>query len=155
MRQLRHPYIMNIESVHETDNLVYLIVEYMGGGTLEDYMRSRLHLTGEEICKIIKHILEGLKYLSSKGIMHRDIKPSNIMQRKDTGEWVLTDFGLAACTNTNYLYQKCGTPGFIAPEILRLEKPEEKYTQTCDIFSFGVIIYTLIVGKMPFQCQDE
>jgi calcium/calmodulin-dependent protein kinase I len=110
--------------VHETENLVYLIVEHMDGGTLEDYMRSRLHLTGEEIVKIIKQILSALDYLDSKSIMHRDLKPSNIMQRKDTGDWVLTDFGLAARANTNYLYQKCGTPGFIAPEILRLEKPE-------------------------------
>lgn len=52
--------------------------------------------------------------------MHRDLKPSNIMLRKDTGDWVLTDLGLAARVNTNYLYQKCGTPGFVAPEILRL-----------------------------------
>lgn len=155
MRQLRHNNIMGIEAVHETENLVYIIVEYMGGGTLEDYMRSRLHLTGEEICKIIRQILGALRYLDQRKIMHRDIKPSNIMQRKETGEWVLTDFGLAAEAGTNYLYQKCGTPGFIAPEILRLEKPEEKYTQTCDSFSFGVIVYYLIVGKMPFQCQDE
>jgi calcium/calmodulin-dependent protein kinase I len=124
MRSLQHKNILGIHSVHETENLVYLIVEHMDGGTLEDYMRSRLHLTGEEIVKIIKQILSALDYLDSKSIMHRDLKPSNIMQRKDTGDWVLTDFGLAARANTNYLYQKCGTPGFIAPEILRLEKPE-------------------------------
>lgn len=155
MRELNHRNIMKIEAVHETENLVYLIVEYMEGGTLEDYMRSRLHLTGQEICKIISQMLDALEYLNSKGIMHRDIKPSNIMQRRDTGDWVLTDFGLAARINTDYLYQKCGTPGFIAPEILRLTKPEEKYTQTCDVFSLGVIIYTLVIGKMPFQCQDQ
>jgi calcium/calmodulin-dependent protein kinase I len=106
MRSLQHKNILGIHSVHETENLVYLIVEHMDGGTLEDYM------------------LSALDYLDSKSIMHRDLKPSNIMQRKDTGDWVLTDFGLAARANTNYLYQKCGTPGFIAPEILRLEKPE-------------------------------
>jgi calcium/calmodulin-dependent protein kinase I len=78
-------------------------------------MRSRLNLTGEEIYNVIKQTLSALDYLDSKNIMHRDLKPSNIMQRKDTGEWVVTDFGLAARSNTKYLYQKCGTPGFVAP----------------------------------------
>lgn len=128
-------------------------MEYMSGGTLDNYMRSRFNLTGLEIGNIMRQTLSALEYLDTKSIMHRDLKPSNIMQRKDTGEWVITDFGLAARSNSKYLFQKCGTPGFIAPEILKLENKEDRYSQTCDMFSFGVILYTLIIGRQPFQSQ--
>ena len=83
-------------------------------------MRSRLNLEGHEIVAIIRQVASALQYLNEKNIMHRDLKPANIMRRKETGEWVITDFGLAAKSKSKYLYQKCGTPGFVAPEILKL-----------------------------------
>ena len=66
----------------------------------------------------IKDILQGLAYLDSKKIMHRDIKPENIIFRQEQNRWVISDFGFAAKSNEDYIYDKCGTMGYIAPEIM-------------------------------------
>lgn len=73
--------------------------------------------------------------------MHRDIKPENIILREKDGMWVLADFGLAAFTNEVYLYDKCGTMGYIAPEILMESTLPKLYTSACDLYSLGVISY--------------
>jgi serine/threonine protein kinase len=82
--------------------------------------------------------------------MHRDLKPSNILQREN-GVWVITDFGLAAKADEDYLWKTCGTPGFVAPEILR---SDEKYGQACDMFSLGVIGYIMVLGQRPFPGKE-
>jgi serine/threonine protein kinase len=75
MRSPEHKNIMARYGVHETENLEYLIVEYMGGRTLQNYIQSQLHLTGKEIFRVIKEILSGLDYLNFKDIMHRNLIP--------------------------------------------------------------------------------
>jgi serine/threonine protein kinase len=73
--------------------------------------------------------------------------------RESDKEWVLADFGLAAYTNQKYLYDKCGTMGFIAPEILAENKEETSYTSSCDLYSLGVVAYNLILGCLPFKVE--
>lgn len=132
------------------------MTEYISGGTLEDAMRAKSTLSGEIICQIIADVLEGLGYLSSRSIMHRDIKPENVIRREEDGRWVICDFGLAARSNEEYLYDKCGTMGYIAPEIMSLsEENKQKYSQECDVYSLGVIAYTMIVGSLPFKVEVE
>ena len=102
--------------------------------------------------KIIQDCLSGLSYLDSKNIMHRDIKPENIIYRKEEEKWVLGDFGLAAKSNEEYIYNKCGTMGYIAPEIMEMnEENPKRYSQECDIYSLGIIAYTLVIGSLPFR----
>ncbi len=101
--------------------------------------------TEMESKKIMKQILEGLKYLHENRIMHRDLKLSNIMFKKEnTLEHLqILDFGLAQRLDvTKYLFKRCGTPGYIAPEIILLGS-NKKYSEKCDIFSAGVIFYHL------------
>lgn len=97
------------------------MTEYLSGGTLEDTLKTKAVHTGELIQRIIKDILSGLAYLDEKQIMHRDIKPDNIILREEDQKWVIGDFGLAAKSNEDYLYDKCGTMGYIAPEIMELD----------------------------------
>jgi serine/threonine protein kinase len=78
-------------------------------------MRNKSTLMGDFIRKIMSDTLKALQYLQDNHIMHRDLKPENIIMRESDQEWVLADFGLAAYTNQKYLYDKCGTMGFIAP----------------------------------------
>lgn len=99
-------------------------------------------------------MLLALDYLNSKNVMHRDIKPENIIFREEDGKWVLSDFGLVAETTKEYLYDQCGTIGYIAPEILN-HSENERYSQSCDIYSLGVISYQLIVGELPFRVESE
>jgi serine/threonine protein kinase len=118
LKTLSHPNIIRFWGIFETDNLIYLLTEYLSGGTLEDFMRNKGTLVGDFIAKILSDTLTALEYLQSNSIMHRDLKPENIIMRESDKQWVLADFGLAAYTNQKYLYDKCGTMGFIAPEIL-------------------------------------
>lgn len=91
------------------------MTEYLSGGTLEDTLKTKNSHTGELILSVIKDILSGLSYLDKKQIMHRDLKPENIILREEDNKWVIGDFGLAARSDKDYLYDKCGTMGYIAP----------------------------------------
>ena len=91
------------------------------------------------------NILLGLFHCHKIGIMHRDLKPENLILRNKKVLWdvKLIDFGLGSFIDVDeYLFKRCGTPGFVAPEIINLEG-DEKYDEKCDIFSAGVIFYIL------------
>jgi serine/threonine protein kinase len=85
--------------VYETDSLIYLVTEYLSGGTLEDAFKNKINFTGKFIQDVIKDILSGLLYLDENCIMHRDIKPENVILREEDNKWVISDFGLAAKSN--------------------------------------------------------
>jgi serine/threonine protein kinase len=98
---------------------------------------------------MMKGILSGLREMHSKRIMHRDIKPENILFREknaysDENNICIADFGLATTQNVQkYLFFRCGTPGYIAPEVLNITDPYEKYSEKCDVFSAGAIMFQL------------
>lgn len=89
--------------------------------------------------------------MHEKNIMHRDLKPENIILRgAESLECVIADFGLATKVDQeNYIFTRCGTPGYVAPEIANL-RDKSKYGPVCDIFSLGVIFHILLLGKSPF-----
>lgn len=97
----------------------------------------------------MKGILSGLSEMHKKQIMHRDIKPENILFRKkfDSIQFnnvVIADLGLATSQNvTKYTYFRCGTPGYIAPEVINITDSNQKYCENCDIFSAGAIFYQM------------
>ena len=108
------------------------------------------------IKKIIKSLLRSIFYIHSRGIMHRDLKPENIVFSSNdmAYETKIIDFGLATLIKEpEFLYKRCGTPGFVAPEIIKL-KNDQKYDEKCDIFSIGVIFYILLIGKLPFKSSN-
>jgi serine/threonine protein kinase len=112
-----------------------------------------------EVIGFMRDLLRGLGELDRRGIMHRDIKPENIMIRKDGArrELVIGDFGLASYTHLDkYLLERCGTPGYVAPEIANF-KSGEKLTSKCDIFSLGVIFYIFLCRSHLFNganCEE-
>ena len=133
---------------------MYLVTEYLSGGTLDETLKNKSMHTGDLIQSVIRDLLSGLAYLDEKHIMHRDIKPENVILREEDKRWVIGDFGLAAHSDQEYIYDKCGTMGYIAPEIMELNE-NEKYKQACDTYSLGVIAYQLIVGELPFRVEAE
>ena len=88
--------------------------------------------------------------------MHRDLKPENIILRDENDfDCVIADFGLAThCEEKEYLFVRCGTPGYVAPEIVNLKDLKAKYDPICDLFSVGVIFHMLALGKPPFPGSE-
>ena len=162
MQKMQHPNIIDLFEVHESKNSIYLVIEYLTGGELfQKITDAGSLLKVEEIAKIMKGILLGLDYLENEGILHRDQKPENLIQSsKDTDlintDIKIVDFGLATLAECeDYLFKRCGTPGFVAPEIISANaKDNVKFTPKCDIFSAGVIFYILQTGTTPFKGKD-
>ncbi len=105
----------------------------------------------------MKCLINALTYLDKKGIMHRDLKPENMIlkDKSDLEKCTLklVDFGLSTfCDMDEYLFKRCGTPGYVAPEIINSSsKQNKRFTPKVDIFSSGIIFYILIIGKSPFK----
>lgn len=146
MRKLNHPNIIHLFEVHETENTIYMIMDFLEGGQLLEMLRTNRKVPESEIVKIFIHILNGVAYLHENNIMHRDIKPENILFNTNTEnrEPVIVDLGLATAEDEQeYLYPRCGTPGYVAPEIINIKSHKSKYSNACDIFSTGVIFHLL------------
>lgn len=90
-------------------------------------------------------VLKGLEYLHNEKIIHRDIKPSNLVFAKpDQKDIIIVDFGLSIkSTAKEYYFPKCGTPGYVAPEIMRIKRKTDTYSNLCDMFSLGVVFHKL------------
>jgi serine/threonine protein kinase len=157
MQTVKHENIMRLYELHESKNSIYLVLELLEGGELFNYASSKNNITIQEICRIMGCLMEGLAYLAEKKIMHRDLKPENMIL-KEKGDLLnctlkLVDFGLATqCDVSEYLFKRCGTPGYVAPEIINAPSNENiHYTPKCDVFSAGIIFYILVTGKSPFD----
>ena len=137
-----------------------MIFELFEGGTLRDYLEDRGPLSERQASILTKSILEGLKYLHIRNIMHRDIKPENILFRSskifDKDQIVLADFGLATPNDIpKYVHGRCGTPGFIAPEVYRFRQPTDNYDIKCDLFSLGVTLFNVLTGSLPYPGEKH
>ena len=103
----------------------------------------------------MKGILEGLEVMHAKDIMHRDLKPENILFRKDGDfDCVIADFGLAQNCKEDYMFVRCGTPGYVAPEVVNLKNLKAKYDPICDLFSVGVIFHLISMRRPPFPGKE-
>lgn len=143
---MNHENIVKLHEVYETETSIYLILELLEGGELFQRIPFMNNYENTDIKTLMKNILSALAHMHEKGVMHRDIKPDNILleSAKNDYDIRIADFGLATLVNdTNILYKRCGTPGFIAPEIISYKEGSEMYNEKCDIFSAGLIFYIL------------
>jgi serine/threonine protein kinase len=150
--KLEHPHIVPVYDYAETDGQPYLIMKYVEGQTLKRLLAGG-RLTLDQIMQIMTPIADALTYAHQHGVLHRDIKPSNIVI-DDNGTPYLTDFGLAriaqAGESTMSHDMILGTPQYISPEQARGERD---LTSRTDVYSFGVILYELVVGRVPFNAD--
>lgn len=108
-------------------------------------MKSKHRYSGDE-CKIImKGLLEGIAHMHSRNIMHRDLKPENVLFKDNNSlNMIIADLGLATRSNIpEYLFVRCGTPGFVAPEVVNIKNLKTTYHPVCDIFSLGLMFHIL------------
>ena len=157
MQRLNHEFVMNLEEIHESKNSIYLVLELLEGGELLNYISVQNKLSLRDCHRIIYCILSALAYMDEKKIMHRDLKPDNMILKKKEPlsqcTLKLVDFGLATKHDIDeYLYKRCGTPGFVAPEVINAPSNQNiHYDPKCDVFSTGVIFYILLTEKSPFD----
>ncbi len=150
--KLNHPNIISIYSVEEHEKRLFIVLEYLDGKTLKQEIDSR-KLEPNEINDIAIQISKGLKSAHENGIIHGDIKSSNIIINRD-GLVKITDFGLARIKDKGELAQKgstTGTTAYMAPETIQ----DGTISQSTDMFSFGVVLYEITTGHLPFEGDYE
>lgn len=147
-----HPNVLNFLEWFEDRDNVYMVLELCTKGTLMDMVRKRKRLTEAESQFYMAQLLDGMVYMHSKNVIHRDLKLGNIFLDSHMN-LKIADFGLAAQILYDGERKKtiCGTPNYIAPEIL---SGKAGHSFEVDIWAAGVIMYTLLVGKPPFETTD-
>ncbi|XP_053914229.1 serine/threonine-protein kinase DCLK3 isoform X2 [Cuculus canorus] len=153
IRSLSHPNIVSLVEVYETEAEIYLILEYVPGGDLFDAIIESVKFTEHDAAVMITDLCEALVYIHSKNIVHRDLKPENLLVQHNADKSTtlkLADFGLAKQV-TKPIFTVCGTPTYVAPEILA----EKGYGLEVDMWAAGVILYILLCGFPPFRSQER
>ena len=151
--------MVGLDSIYDEEDAIYIIMDYIPAGTLKDFINNNGVLTERQSFILLETLLKMLEYLNGLGIMHRDLKPENIMLRKPTisqENLVLIDFGFSVfMSEESFEFKRCGTPGFIAPEVLCIKNGEPMYGPKCDIFSVGIIWYFCFFGSLPFYARNS
>lgn len=137
---LNHPNIVKLLNNWEDDNYWYLVLEYCANGQLKNKKCSEYTAK-----KVLKQLIDALIYLHDNQIIHRDIKPANILLDAEFNI-KLADFGLAKRIGNNYIKGCAGTPNFMAPEVY-----QECYSYPVDAWSFGCVMYYILMAKPPFN----
>ncbi|XP_043936049.1 calcium/calmodulin-dependent protein kinase type 1D-like [Protopterus annectens] len=153
LRQIKHENIVSLEEIYENPDYLYLVMELVTGGELFDKIIEEGSYTEKDASNLIQQVLDAVHYLHELGIVHRDLKPENLLY--DTpyqdSKIVISDFGLSKFEDEGMLLTACGTPGYVAPEILE-QKP---YGKAVDCWAIGVIAYILLSGYPPFYDENE
>eukprot|EP01135_Chromosphaera_perkinsii_P000143 Nk52_evm39s32 gene=Nk52_evmTU39s32 len=154
LRRVEHKNIVCMKEMFDTPEKLYLVLELVEGGELFDRIVEEGSFTERDASRIMKQMVEAIRYLHEKEIVHRDLKPENLLFRtsEPNADIMLADFGLSKLVSDNIaLSTACGTPNYVAPEILR----QQGYGKPVDIWSLGVICYILLCGYPPFHDDND
>jgi calcium-dependent protein kinase len=155
LSQIDHPNILKVFEYYQDNENYYVITELCKGGELYEQIYELNHFSEKEAAIIMEQLLSAVMYIHAKGIVHRDLKPENILlennKEKKNFYIKIIDFGTSNFFDkSTKLNLKVGTPYYIAPEVLM-----KSYTNRCDMWSCGVIMYILLTGTPPFNGNDE
>ena len=151
MEQVSHPRIARMYEAVETPKRMHLIMECLDGGNLCSYVKQKRRLSEEESKRIFFQVLQAIEFLHAKDVSHRDVKLENVLFA-DSKEVKLIDFGFSTiCQPGKRLKVFCGTPSYMAPEIVRRMEYEGK---PVDVWSLGILLYALLCGCFPFRAKS-
>ncbi|KAM9477506.1 LOW QUALITY PROTEIN: ribosomal protein S6 kinase alpha-2 [Clarias gariepinus] len=156
LRYGQHPNIITLKDVYDDGKFVYLVMELMRGGELLDRILHHKGFSEREASAVLCTITKTVEYLHSQGVVHRDLKPSNILYVDETGDPEsirICDFGFAKQlrAENGLLMTPCYTANFVAPEVLK----KQGYDAACDIWSLGILLYTMLAGFTPFASGPD
>ncbi|KAK5874012.1 hypothetical protein PBY51_018999 [Eleginops maclovinus] len=162
LKQVNHPHVIHLQEVYHTAKMTYFVTELCVGGDLKQLLQRKKFLTEDETRHIICSLADAVVYLHRRDIVHRDLKLENILVKDyldedDDGRINIkvTDFGLAVKTGgvgiENIIREACGTLVYMAPEVMS----GRGYSQWCDVWSIGVVMYMLLCGEPPFVCKTK
>uniref|UniRef100_A0A4W5LYT2 Ribosomal protein S6 kinase n=1 Tax=Hucho hucho TaxID=62062 RepID=A0A4W5LYT2_9TELE len=156
LRYGQHPNIITLKDVYDNGKQVYLVTELMRGGELLDRILKQKIFSEREASAVLHTITKTVEYLHAQGVVHRDLKPSNILYVDESGnpESIrICDFGFAKQlrADNGLLMTPCYTANFVAPEVLK----RQGYDEGCDVWSLGVLLYTMLAGFTPFANGPE
>ena len=151
-KSLNHPNIVRFEKNFEDSQKIYILLEVCPNQTLRELLKKRKRLHELEVQCYMSQLINAVKYIHSQKVLHRDLKLSNLFLGPKL-ELKVGDFGLAAKLDSEGEKRRtvCGTPNYIAPEVLNSKVCGHSFE--ADIWSIGVILYTLLVGRPPFETK--
>lgn len=150
MSKLDHPSIVKLYEAYDSPTATCLVLELASGGSVLERLLKVGAYSEEETAIIMRQLLEACVYLKSRGIAHRDLKPDNLLLTQ-SGRIKISDFGLSKDYSKSALQTSVGTANYVAPEVLS----GHNYDFQCDVWSCGVIAYTLLSAQMPFYGEDN
>lgn len=132
----------------------YVVQVYARGGDVFERLANRTNYTEKDARFLAVHLIKAIEVLHSRKMAHRDLKPENLLLRDmmDDADILLADFGFAVYVTDEKLKTRCGTPAFVAPEVL---VPDCRYDERCDMWSVGCLLYMLLGGYPPFQDKNH
>ena len=163
LKMLNHPNVIRLHEVLHTKTEIFMVMEYVEGGDLLEVLNSQPRFCEDEARHIFAQICCGVSFCHSLGVAHRDLKPENILierQPRDGEELSLyrirvADFGLSTLTNAGeMLSTACGSPHYVAPEILAFNGTASYNGCESDVWSLGVILHVMLCYKLPFEAES-
>jgi len=153
LRRLDHPNVVTLFEAYESKHSVYLVMQLVTGGELFDRIVEKGSYTEKDAADLIKQVLDAVAYMHREGVVHRDLKPENLLYQcqDEDSKIMISDFGLSKMEDSGIMATACGTPGYVAPEVLA-QKP---YGKSVDVWSIGVISYILLCGYPPFYDEND
>merc|ERR550534_2018629 len=149
LKKLAHPNINRMIETFDTRNHLYIVLELLSGENLFENIIKQRQYTEDDAANVVMQVARACAYMHPRGVIHRDLKPENLVYLDKEKEHIcVTDFGLSKSVENegDLMKTACGTPAFVAPEILR----QERYDSQVDMWSLGVILYTMLCGYPPF-----
>lgn len=147
LADVRHPFIVRLNYAFQTQGKLYLVLDYLRGGDLFNHLNNEVMFTEEDVKFYLAELSSALTHLHSLGIIYRDLKPENILLDSE-GHISLTDFGLSKeSLKDEKCFSFCGTVEYMAPEIIS----RRGHTYAVDWWSFGVLMFEMLTGMLPFQ----
>jgi len=153
LKRLDHRNVVKLLEAYESRTCVYLVMELVTGGELFDRIVEKGSYSEKDAADLIKQVLSAVAYMHDQGVVHRDLKPENLLYYSPDpdSKIMISDFGLSKMEESGVMATACGTPGYVAPEVLA-QKP---YGKAVDVWSIGVISYILLCGYPPFYDEND